>query len=178
MYKRQDKGYAEAKAYYEAYGNLNVPVSYVSPSGYKLGHWIVDRREKGKAKHSAERQEQLDALRMVWVKPDPWEVRYGFAKAYYEEQGNLNIPSKYRADGIWLAKWVNEQKQVYAGKRKGKMLSDEQVQRLEAIGLKLERYKDDWSLESKNQESQWQKNGSGKQDDLNGIGCEEYREAV
>ncbi len=159
-----DKGYAEAKAYYDAYGNLNVPVSYVSPSGYKLGHWIVDRREKGKAKHSDERQEQLDALGMVWVKPDSWEVRYGLAKAYYEAHGNLNIPSKYRANGIWLAKWVNEQKQIYAGKRKGKTLQEDQVRRLEAIGLKFGQEK----------ECQIQKN----QDDVRRISCEEYQEAV
>lgn len=159
-----DKGYAEAKAYYDAYGNLNVPVSYVSPSGYKLGHWIVDRREKGKAKHSIERQEQLNALGMVWVKPDSWEVRYGLARAYYEAHGNLNIPSKYRANGIWLAKWVNEQKQIYAGKRKGKTLQEDQVRRLEAIGLKFRQEK----------ECQIQKN----QDDVRRISCEEYQEAV
>ena len=72
---------------------------------------------------------------MVWVKPDPWEVRFGLAKDYYEEYGNLNIPSKYRAKGIWLAKWVNEQKHVYAGKRKGKTLREDQVQRLKEIGI-------------------------------------------
>ena len=112
-----------------------MPVSYVSPGGYKLGGWIADQREKGKEKHSDEQQRQLDELGMVWVKPDSWEVRFGLAKAYYEEYGNLNIPSKYRADGIWLAKWVNEQKQVYAGKRRGKMLREDQVRRLEMIGI-------------------------------------------
>jgi superfamily II DNA or RNA helicase len=130
-----EKGYAEAKAYYEENGNLNVPVSYVSPDGYKLGGWIADRREKGKEKHSKEQQGRLDALGMVWVKPDSWEVRYGLAREYYEEHGNLNIPSKYRADGIWLAKWVNEQKQVYAGKRGGKMLREDQIRRLTEIGM-------------------------------------------
>jgi len=195
-----DKGYAEAKAYYDAYGNLNVPVSYVSPSGYKLGHWIVDRREKGKAKHSIERQEQLNALGMVWVKPDSWEVRYGLAKAYYEEFGNLNIPSKYRADGVWLAKWVNEQKQIYAGKRRGKTLREDQVRRLEAIGLKLVQHgydkdSDHGSQENPSQkkESQSQKNqdagaslgvltvnkkNNGNQGDVRRIGCEGYQEAV
>ena len=98
--------------------------------------------EKGKEKHSSERQKQLDKLGMIWVKPDPWEVRYDFAKAYYEEHGNLNIPSKYRADGIWLAKWVNEQKQVFNGKRKGKTLRVDQVRRLEAIGM-------EWGLQKK-----------------------------
>ena len=198
-----DKGYAEAKQYYEIYGDLNVPVSYVSPSGYKLGHWIVDRREKSKEKHSKERQEQLDALGMVWVKPDSWEVRYGLAKAYYEEFGNLNIPSKYRADGIWLAKWVNEQKQIYAGKRKGKTLQKDQVLRLEAIGLKLgqhKQHKNNWDLDNYSQGSQWQKKenqdqknqavgvtvgvltvskrNSENQDGMRRSGCEGYKEAV
>ncbi|RAZ36368.1 hypothetical protein DK853_48780, partial [Klebsiella oxytoca] len=73
--------------------------------------------EKGKEKHSVRQQRQLDELGMIWVKPDSWEVRYRLVKEYYEKYGNLNIPSKYRADGVWLAKWVNEQKQIYAGKR-------------------------------------------------------------
>ena len=159
--QKWEKGYAEAKAYYEAYGNLNVPVSYVSPDGYKLGGWIADRREKGKEKHSKEQQGRLDALGMVWVKPDSWEVRYGLAKEYYEEHGNLNIPSKYRADGIWLAKWVNEQKQVYAGKRAGKVLREDQVRRLEEIGMKWGRRKlDGCSQEEQKQDEMPQKNRS------------------
>lgn len=133
--QKWDKGYAEAKLYYEANGNLNVPASYVSPAGYKLGGWIADQREKGKEKHLPKRREMLDAIGMVWVKPDPWEVRYQLAKAYYEEHGNLKIPLKYRADGVWLAKWVNEQKHIYAGNRGGKTLREDQVRRLNEIGM-------------------------------------------
>ena len=157
-----EKGYAEAAAYYEAYGNLNVPVSYVSPSGYKLGSWIADRREKGKEKHSKEQQQRLDKLGMIWVKPDPWEVRYRLAQEYYEAHGNLYRPSKYRAEGVWLAKWVNEQKQIYAGKRKGKALREDQVLRLTEIGI-------DWEL----RKSQY---AGGV---LEGLGrVKEYKEAV
>ncbi len=133
--QKWDKGYAEAKLYYEANGNLNVPASYVTPTGYKLGGWIADQREKGKEKHLPKRREMLDAIGMVWVKPDPWEVRYQLAKAYYEEHGNLKIPLKYRADGVWLAKWVNEQKHIYAGNRGGKTLREDQVRRLNEIGM-------------------------------------------
>ena len=136
--QKWDKGYEEAKDFREAYGNLNVPASYVSPSGYKLGSWITDQREKGRENLKPERRRQLDDLGMIWVKPDPWEVRYWLAKEYYEEYGNLNIPSKYRANGVWLAKWVNEQKQIYAGKRKGKLLREDQEERLNALGI-------DWS---------------------------------
>ena len=146
--QKWEKGYSEAKAYYEVYRNLNVPVSYVSPSGYKLGGWIADRREKGKEKHSKEQQRQLDEIGMVWVKPDPWEVRYRLAKEYYEVHGSLNIPSKYRADGVWLAKWVNEQKQVYAGKRKGKALREDQVLRLMEIGIEWELRRDPYAGEA------------------------------
>ena len=62
-------------------------------------------------------------------------MRYALAKAYYEEHGNLNVPPKYIADGVWLSKWLNEQKQIYNGKRKSKKLTQAQVKRLEAIGI-------------------------------------------
>ena len=133
--QKWDKGYAEARTYYEVHGDLNVRFSYVSPSGYKLGGWLADQREKGKAKLPEERQKKLDEIGMVWVKPDPWEFRYQLAKEYYESYGNLNVPSKYRAEGVWLAKWLNEQKQIYAGKREGKVLRKDQIERLEAIGI-------------------------------------------
>ena len=159
-----EKGYAEALAYYKEHGNLNVPAGYVSPTGYKLGSWIADRREKGRGKHSPERQKRLDELGMVWVKPDSWEVRYGLARAYYEEYGNLNIPSKYRAEGIWLAKWVNEQKQIFAGKRKGKALREDQVRRLEMIGMEWERRKKDGRNQESRDYNETLKNGQSQEE--------------
>ena len=122
------RGLEEAQAYYAAHGNLNVPTSYVSPSGYRLGGWIADRREKKKEKHSAEQQAALDALGMVWEKPDPWETRYCLAKAYYEAHSDLKMPGNYQANGIWLAKWLNEQRQI-------------QIEKLEAIGMVWENQK-------------------------------------
>ena len=101
---------------------------------------------------------------MVWVKPDPWEVRYQLAKAYYEEHGDLKIPLKYRADGVWLAKWVNEQKHIYAGNRGGKMLREDQVQRLEAIGIEWGVQKtDDRNRETRIQDETIEKNLSQKE---------------
>ncbi|MBQ2988583.1 MAG: Helicase associated domain protein [Clostridia bacterium] len=130
-----DTGYQAALAYYNEHGNLNVPTSYVTPDGYKLGAWIADRREKGKEKHSEKQQNQLDVLGMIWTKPDPWEVRYDFAKQFYEKHGNLNLPGDYQVQGIWLAKWLNEQRQIYIGNRGEKKLTEEQINRLEQIGM-------------------------------------------
>ncbi len=126
-------GYVEAVKYYRDHGNLDVPTMYKAADGYRLGAWICDQREKNNMPER--RKKLLDDLGMIWEKPDPWEVRYVLAKAYYEEHGNLNIPAKYKADGIWLSKWVNEQRQIYIGNRGAKHLSDNQVARLNAIGM-------------------------------------------
>ncbi len=114
------RGYAEARLYYSRHGDLNASGTFVSPSGFRLGAWIARQRAKGRSGHPVEHQRQLDALGMVWEKSDPWEVRYALAKAFYEANGHLRVPAGYKAEGIWLAKWLNEQKQVYAGNRPGK----------------------------------------------------------
>ena len=62
----------------------------------------------------------------------------GSVKRYYEEHGNLNIPPRYKANGIWIAKWLNEQRQIYIGNRPGKQLTKEQIECLEAIGMTWE----------------------------------------
>ena len=48
-----------------------------------------------------------------------WDMMYEPAKRYYEEHGDLQVPAGYVAEGVWLNKWLNEQKQIYAGKRAG-----------------------------------------------------------
>lgn len=134
-----EKGLSAAKSYYKEHGDLNVPTSYIDLSGYKLGAWLADRREKGKNKLSPERQRALDELGMIWKKPDSWEVRYALAREFYEQHGHLNIPAQYKAEGIWLSKWLNEQQHIYRGNRKNKQLSAEQIERLETIGMTWEK---------------------------------------
>ena len=129
-----NRNYAEAKSYYLQHGNLNVPVSYVTPSGFKLGDWISNQRE-AQSKMNTHRKEQLNAIGMIWKKNDPWEIRYLLAEEYYKANGNLEIPATYKPNGIWLNKWLNEQKQIYRGNRPNKQLSDEQIKRLEKIRI-------------------------------------------
>ncbi len=56
---------------------------------------------------------------------------YNQAKAYYEENGNLDIPKGYISDGFGLGLWLDRQKKRY---RNGK-LSDEYIKLLEYIGI-------------------------------------------
>ena len=129
-----EKGYVHAKAYYENHGDLKVPSTYKEQDGYRLGAWICNQRDR-KERLSVPRKEMLDEIGMIWEKTDSWEVRYILAKAYYMEHGNLQVPPKYIAEGVWLNKWLNEQKQIYRGNRNGKILTKEQIARLEEIGI-------------------------------------------
>lgn len=79
--------------------------------------------------------EQLRELGMVFDDIDPWEQKYQLAKAYYDEHGDLDMPGNYVVDGVWLNKWLNEQKQMAEGKRK-KSLTPEQLEKLKAIGFR------------------------------------------
>ena len=64
-----------------------------------------------------------------------WETMFGYAKAYYLEQGNLDIPKRYKTkEGYSLGSWLNTQRLVYAGKIPG-VLGKERIQKLEQIGM-------------------------------------------
>ena len=78
---------------------------------------------------------KLEALGLVWEKPDAWEMRFALAESYFKEHGNLRVPARYKAEGVCLNKWLNEQRQIYLGKRKGKTLRTDQICRLQAIGM-------------------------------------------
>ena len=130
--------YGAAKRYFEANGDLDVPVAYVSPEGYALGKWVRRQQyayrnpEKSNAILSQERIELLDAVGMQWEKPDSWQHRYELAQEYKRCHGNLDIPAKYKTvDGIWLSRWVYNQKRLLqSGSEK---LSEEQKKKLKEL---------------------------------------------
>ena len=130
--------YGAAKRYFEASGNLDVPVAYASPEGYALGKWVRRQQyayrnpEKSNAILSQERIELLDAIEMQWEKPDSWQYRYGLAQEYKRCHGNLDIPAKYKtADGIWLGRWIYNQKRLLQGEPE--KLSKKQKEQLKEL---------------------------------------------
>jgi hypothetical protein len=127
-------GFEVARKYHDTYGNLMVARKYVDPDGYPLGQWILKtRQQKLNGRLKEERIAQLDEIDMVWSVFDAkWEKAYALAVAYYEENGNLNIPRSYvTAAGERLGQWVASQQWAYS---KGK-LTAEQVERLNRIGM-------------------------------------------
>ncbi len=117
--RQWNEAYQAAKLYFEAHGDLKVPAAYVSPNGCALGKWVRRQRyarlnpEKSCGVLTTERITRLDAIGMQWDKPDPWQHRYELAQEYKKEHGDLDIPEKYKtADGIWLSRWVHDQKRL------------------------------------------------------------------
>ena len=130
--------YAAAKDYAMRHGSLEMPSDYRTAEGLNLGKWLHRQREAYREDwqgRDAGRFRRLEELGMVWEAEDPWETRYQLAKAYRAEHGDLNIPGSFVVQGIWLGKWLNEQKQVYWGRRPGKHLTGEQIARLESLSI-------------------------------------------
>ena len=75
--RQWNEGYQEAKRYFDARGDLNVPAEYVLPSGYNLGNWVKRQRytrhnpEKSCAVLTEERIAKLDEIGMRWEKSNP-----------------------------------------------------------------------------------------------------------
>ena len=119
-----------AKEYYEEHGNLIMPDKY-EMDGKKISSWIKEKRKAYKKGILSEKQiEMLELIGMIWsVKDKQWNEMYSFAKAYYEEHGNLFVSSK---DNKKLLNWLKSQKKLYDT---NEMLSKSQRSLLEKIEI-------------------------------------------
>ena len=149
-----DDHYELAKAYYEHYGNSEIPRRYKTINGYEpdengiaLGSWIQRQRliynKKMAGSLSEERVEKLRAIDMTFDPRDTlWNKNYNLVKAYYEHYGNSKIPKGYKTingyepdeNGIALGNWLNNQKSAYKGKN-NIAITPERIKLLEDIGV-------------------------------------------
>ncbi len=124
-------------AYQKKTGDSEPPTAYADPeTGLRLGRWIRRQKEQFLSGELREdRAARLKAAGVEFTKSDPWEKKFQLAKEYSEtHNGKLNVPSDYIVNGVWLNKWLNEQKLMAEGKRKKKLTHDK-LKRLESIGL-------------------------------------------
>lgn len=76
--KQWEYGYAQAKAYYEQHGDIDVDYAYVNENGFPLGKWLKSHtalnEQSGRTsiKVTPERKAKLDKLGFKWDKGDPW----------------------------------------------------------------------------------------------------------
>ena len=140
-----DYKYSLAKEYFETYGNLLIPATYVANDKEKthLGNWIRYNRQlyiRDNENMSQEHIELLNNIGMVWsIRDNLWEEKYELAKQYYVEYGHLRIPRDYMVDGYNIGNWVVWQRQAKKGNVRNS-LSIERIELLDEIGMMWEVY--------------------------------------
>jgi len=130
-------GLQEIEKYKEQFGNDDVPHSYVSDSGFQLGEWIYRIRLSNKNGTLPVSRKKILLDKHIDIEPrDNWDAMMKLVEEYFAENGDVNIPANYVVKGVWLNRWLNEQRKITTGQKKGR-LSDEQKRRLEAVGMRL-----------------------------------------
>ena len=146
--------YSLAKAYFEKYGDLEIPTVFKTlngvdkcENGYNLGEWLNRQRQTYKnGKLYPERKKLLDQIGMRFDTKDNdeiWAQMYTLAKNHFEKYGSLErITSKYKTlngidkdeEGYNLGRWLDSQRQSY---KIGK-LSKERKKLLDQIGMRFD----------------------------------------
>ena len=133
------------QAFCEREGHADVPVWHIE-SDEALGVWLARQRSQSRAgRLLSARKLQLEALGVVWdVVAEKWERNLRLLRAYTEREGNANVPDRHMEDGERLGGWLSDQRKRYAARewseaerkrRQISAMSDEEVQRLEALGV-------------------------------------------
>ena len=134
--------YDVAKAYRDEFGDLEVPVRFVTREGYSVGQWIDTQRKirKGTVKGTLtpDQIRKLDALGMRWESATDlsWERYYTAAKRYHDEHGDLRVPWRYvTEDGIQLANWIANMRMNRRNGIRNAYLTEERIAALDALGM-------------------------------------------
>ncbi len=129
------KSYAIAKQYYERHGTVNISPFTVDENGNRVGYWIGKQKSdyrKGRMKE--ERIALLEKLNIDWRSGDQisFDEKYEFAKAYYDQHGNLNISHRYITEnGVHLGEWLFRQ----LVKARDHQLKSWEIEKLQTIGF-------------------------------------------
>ena len=79
-----------------------------------------------------------ESVQKIWDKKEyQWNKNFQEAEIYFLTHGDLNIPPEYRTkDGKNLGAWITNQRQIYAGTKKGAVpLTELQIEKLNNIGM-------------------------------------------
>ncbi|MBQ7435811.1 MAG: Helicase associated domain protein [Oscillospiraceae bacterium] len=137
-----ERYYTAAKKYRDEHGDLRVPWRYVTEDGIELANWIANMRMNRRngirnAYLTDERIKALDELGMCWEVLDYlFERNYAAAVEYHRTHGNLDVPAAYvTPDGVKLGAWLRRLCRIRAGKTQRGRLTEEQIERLDALGM-------------------------------------------
>lgn len=151
VYAGRESYWNAAKAYYAAYGNLDVPVGYKSAGGLDLRAW-VDKQWKiyhRPTENNADKRQQLEKIGMTWECAGRWDLdprekawhdAYLAVQQYLLTTGSLPTAKDNTEKTFTSACWVRNNK---AQLNKGN-LSEEKAALLAEIGIFAQKKRPAW----------------------------------
>lgn len=73
-----------------------------------------------------------------------WDDYYNLAVEYYIDHENLLVPKNYSKNGMNLGSWIMDQRKTMKGQGNRRPLTEEQIQKLNAIGMVWDKHKEQW----------------------------------
>ena len=143
------------KAYYEEFGNIDVPQNYVI-NGVKLGMWLSRIRHLYKVKDRQHlTQEEVNKLNDLGVKweacnSNTFDFYYSLLQEYHKKYGNINVPNRYKIQGVRLGRWLDRQRQAYQDYLKNThtvsmVIDKSEIDKLNELGMIWCLYCKDWT---------------------------------
>ena len=151
--------YNELKKYYNENNNSNVPVSYITEDGIRLGKWLTKQRYLySKNALSDDRIKKLEKLSVSWsYTEDKWNKHYAYLKEYYDKNGNSDVLQHYvTEDGFNLGIWLSEQRLAY----KTGILNKRRIKLLKELKVKMNTRDDNWNEFFEALEDYYEQNGN------------------
>jgi hypothetical protein len=120
-----DQALVTLRTFVSREGHSRVPLEYVDASGFKLGRWVANHRQRYRAGKLAEKK--VSGLNAVpgWTW-NPYDSDYDDAlarlKLFATREGHGRVPADYvDEDGFRLGNWVSVRRDYY---KKGKLSKD------------------------------------------------------
>lgn len=143
-----------------------------------ISHFYRDLRERALVKFTQtgkkEDKAKIDAFKIsdtvrqiqdIFSKIDnclslSWDDYYELAVEYYKEHGNLLVPVNYSKNGMNLGYWIIDQRKTMKGQGHRRDLTEEQIEKLDAIGMVWDKFKEQWDETYAIAKAYYEENGS------------------
>lgn len=144
--------YQAAKQYWQEHHHLQIPQRYVTSDGKCLGVWLNRQRKiyngSVPGKLTVAQIQRLEDIDIMWgnFNEAEWDKHFSEAKRYFEQHGNLDIPSNYvDENGFALGKWINRMRLKHQRLIELKDKEKEQLAQLESIGMIWNSFDNRWN---------------------------------
>lgn len=89
-----------------------------------------------------------------------WDDYYELAAQYYKEHGNLLVPVNYSKNEMNLGYWIIDQRKTMKGQGHRRDLTEKQIEKLDAIGMVWDKFKEQWDETYAIAKAYYEENGS------------------